>query len=182
MKPSDYRFCPRCKAKLKNTADAFECASCGMVIYKNSAPTASILIVRGDKVLLARRGFPPFKGKFDVVGGFLKYGEQPIRGVLRETREETGLKVRILAFLGVYMDTYGRGGKSTLNFYYIGSIVSGRIEANDDVAELKWFPISRLPSPAFKSQLRVFKDLRRWYRAQGNARRAGILLPTKQKD
>ncbi len=141
-----------------------------MVIYKNSAPTASILIVRGDKVLLAKRDVEPFKGEFDVVGGFLQYGEHPLRGVLRETREETGLKVKVLAFLGVYMDTYGKGGKSTLNFYYIGSIVSGRIGAKDDVAALKWFPISRLPSPAFKSQLRVFKDLQKWHRAQGSAR------------
>ncbi len=166
MKPSDYRYCPRCKSKLKNTVDAFECAHCGMLLYKNSAPTASILILRGDQVLLAKRAMPPFKGKYDVIGGFLKYGEHPLRGVLRETREETGLKVKILHLLGVYMDTYGKGGKSTLNFYYVGSIVSGPMKAKDDVADLTWFAIDRLPRPAFKSQLEVFKDLRTWLAGQ----------------
>lgn len=163
MKPSDYKYCPRCKSKLLNRSEAFECRHCGMIIYKNSAPTASILIIRKGKLLLARRKVEPFKGKYDVVGGFLKYGEDPITGVLRETMEETGLKVRILGQLGVYMDRYGIGGRRTLNFYFIGSIKGGRLRALDDVAELTWFPLERLPVPAFKSQLQVFKDCRSWY-------------------
>lgn len=163
MKASDYKYCPRCTARLRNTADAFECSQCGMLIYKNSAPTVSMLIVRGDEVLLARRNIEPFKGQVDVIGGFLKYGEHPRRGALRETEEETGLKVRILELLGVYMDTYGTGGKRTLNFYFIGSIVSGRMRARDDVAALEWFTLGRLPRPAFKSQETVFRDLRKWH-------------------
>jgi len=138
-----------------------------MIIYKNSAPTASILIMRDNEVLLAKRDVEPFKGEYDVVGGFLKYGEDPVSGVLRETVEETGLKVKILGTLGVYMDAYGKGGKRTLNFYYVGSIISGRIRAKDDVAELTWFPIDKLPRPAFRSQLKVFRDLRKWYVKQG---------------
>jgi ADP-ribose pyrophosphatase YjhB (NUDIX family) len=139
-----------------------------MVIYKNSAPTASALIIRDGNVLLGKRGVPPLKGKYDVVGGFLKYGEDPLTGVLREAREETGLRLKILGMLGVYMDTYGRGGKSTLNFYYVASIISGRIKAMDDVAELRWFPINKLPRPAFKSQLKVFSDLRTWLSKRGS--------------
>jgi ADP-ribose pyrophosphatase YjhB (NUDIX family) len=169
MKASDYRYCPRCRSRLKNTTEAFECSECGMVIYKNSAPTASMLIIRNGRVLLARRKVEPFKGKLDVIGGFLKYGEHPLRGVLRETQEETGLKVKILDFLGVYMDTYGKGGKRTLNFYYVGSIASGRMRARDDVAALEWFPLDRLPRPAFESQKAVFRDLRKWHARVGEA-------------
>ena len=69
--------------------------------------------------------------------------------------------------LGVYMDSYGKGGKRTLNFYYVGEIISGRIKAKDDVAELKWFPINKPPRPAFKSQVRFFKDLQKWYQHRG---------------
>ncbi len=164
MKPADYTYCPRCKAKLRNKGEAFECGHCGMKIYKNSAPTASILIVRDGKVLLARRKFEPFRGQYDVVGGFLKYGEHPDAGVLREAKEETGLRVRVLGLLGVYMDRYGPTGERTLNFNYVGSIGRGRMRANDDVSELTWFPIERLPRPAFASQQQVFRDLRKWYR------------------
>lgn len=173
MNASDYKYCPRCKSRLKNSPDAFECRHCGMMIYKNSAPTASVLIVQGEKVLLARRGVAPLKGKYDVVGGFLKYGEDPLTGVLREAREETGLKLKILDMLGVYMDIYGAGGKRTLNFYYVGTILSGNMQPTDDVAGLEWFPINRLPQPAFKSQVQVFKDLRRWCRQRKHKRDAG---------
>lgn len=164
MKSSDYKYCPRCRSKLRNTSEAFECSHCGMIIYKNSAPTASILIVREGKVLLARRAVEPFKGEYDAVGGFLKYGEDPMAGVVRETQEETGLKARILGLLGVYMDRYGKGGKRTLNFYYVGSIAGGRIRAKDDVSELKWFPIEQPPRLAFKSQVKVLRDLRIWHK------------------
>ena len=108
MNRSDYKYCPRCRGRLMSSPDAFECPACGMVIYRNSAPTASLLIVRGDQVLLAKRGIEPRKGEYDVVGGFLKYGEDPVKGVIRETREETGLTVKLLHFLGVYMEPMAR--------------------------------------------------------------------------
>ncbi len=171
MNPSDYKYCPRCKSDLTNTSEAFRCRRCGMVIYKNSAPTASVLILRDRRLLLARRNAEPHKGEYDVVGGFLKYGEDPLAGALRETLEETGLEVHILGFLGVYMDRYGRNGKHTLNFYYVGSIKSGRIRPQDDVAELIWFPLDELPDTAFRSQQQVFRDLRRWCKSRPRSTR-----------
>ncbi len=159
---SDCKFCPRCASKLEKRAGAFDCPECGMTLYMNSAPTAAILIIRKGQVRLARRQFRPFKGKYDIVGGFLEYGEHPLTGVRREAREETGLRIKVLGLLGVYMDTYGPGGKSTLNFYYVGSILGGQMRARDDVAQLKWFPIDRLPQLAFKSQAGAIRDLRKW--------------------
>lgn len=164
MKGSDYKYCPQCKSKLKSTDEAFECSYCGAKIYKNSAPTASILIVKGNKILLAKRAVEPFKGKYDVVGGFLKFGEDPVTGVLREAKEETGLRVKILEMLGIYIDTYGVPDKYTFNVYYIGEIVSGKAKAADDVSDLAWFDIDKLPKPAFKNQKKVFKDLQKWFK------------------
>jgi len=163
----NFKYCPECKLKLINNSDFFKCENCGQIIYKNSAPTASILIIDHDKVLLGKRAINPFKGKYDIIGGFLKYGEDPIAGVLREVKEETGLKIKIIELLGIYMDTYGDGGESTLNICYIGKIVSGKMKASDDVAELEWVPIDKLPKPAFKSQIKTFKDLQKWYLSRG---------------
>ncbi len=163
----NFKYCPRCKSELKNNPEFYKCKNCGQIIYKNSAPTASVLIIKGDKVLLAVRGIAPFKGKYDIVGGFLKYGEDPIIGVLREVKEETGLKVKILDMLGIYMDTYGENGEPTLNVNYIGKIISGKMKASDDVAKLEWFPIGKLPKPAFKNQIKAFEDLQKWYLSRG---------------
>jgi ADP-ribose pyrophosphatase YjhB (NUDIX family) len=158
-----YKFCPQCKTKLDSTGEYPYCPNCKLTIYLDSKPTASILIISGNKVLLGKRAIEPFKGKYDVVGGFLKYGEDPITGVLREAKEETGLTIKITDFLGICMDTYGKGGDYTLNIYYVGEIVSGKMEASDDVAKLEWFDINKLPKPAFKNQEKVFKDLQKWY-------------------
>jgi ADP-ribose pyrophosphatase YjhB (NUDIX family) len=166
-KMKNFIYCPLCKSKLKNTPDFFECKSCGHIIYRNSAPTASVLIIKSNKVLLAKRGIEPFKGKYDIIGGFLKYGEDPVTGALREVKEETGLKIKILDMLGIYMDTYGKEGEPTLNINYIGEIVSGKIKASDDVAELEWFPINKLPKPAFKGQIKTFMDLNKWFLSRG---------------
>lgn len=139
-----------------------------MKIYKYSAPGAGVLPVADDgRVLLAIRKFDPFKGKYDIIGGFLKYGEDPVTGVIREAKEESGLAIKILELLGVYTDTYGPSGESTLNFYYVGKIISGKPKANDDVASLKWVSIDKLPKPAFKSQEPAFKNLQKWYLGRG---------------
>lgn len=161
-----YKFCPRCKTELDLSGEYPHCPKCDLTIYFNSKPTASILLLDKDKVLLGKRAIEPFKGKYDIIGGFLKNGEDPVTGVLRETKEETGLKIKITEFFGIYMDTYGKGGDYTLNIYYLGKIISGKMKASDDVAQLEWVPISKLPKPAFKSQEKVFVDLQEWYLAR----------------
>ena len=167
MKPEDFKFCPRCKNKLEKLAEGFKCPKCKLKIYPHSSTTASVLLIDDDKVLLTRRGIEPFRGEYDVIGGFLKYAEDPIKGLLRETKEETGLKIKIIHFLGVYMDNYGKDGESTFNLYYIGKIVSGKISPHDDVASLEWKSVTNLPKPAFKSQVKVFKDLKKWFLSRG---------------
>ena len=44
---------------------------------------------------------------WDVPGGFLEEGEHPLDGLRRELREETGLEVEPVRFVGVWMDVYG---------------------------------------------------------------------------
>jgi 8-oxo-dGTP diphosphatase len=160
----NWKHCPQCKNELDLTGEYPYCKHCALTIYKNSKPTASVLLVKDDKVLLAKRGIEPFKGMYDIVGGFLKDGEDPIEGVKREAKEETGLKIKILDFLGIYMDTYGPTGEHTFNTYYVGEIIGGEMSPQDDVSELEWVPIADPPTPAFKSQTTVLKNLQKWYK------------------
>ena len=161
-----YSFCPNCKSNLEETENYFECKSCGMIVYKNSAPTASAVIINGNKVLLSTRAINPKKGCYDLVGGFLSNGESPRDGVLREIIEETGLSVEIIDLLGVYMDDYMFQGieLNTLNFYYVTKIIDGEMKPDDDVETLEWFDIDKVPLEklAFKSQKQVIRDLKTW--------------------
>jgi 8-oxo-dGTP diphosphatase len=60
------------------------------------------LPVIGERVVLIRRATDPGRGLWSYPGGYLEMGETLEEGAVRETREETGLTVRITGLLGVY--------------------------------------------------------------------------------
>ena len=145
-----WRLCPRCGGELTRADDALVCAACGSRYYANSAPTASLLPVDDEgRVLLGRRAGEPDKGKWDALGGFLEEGEDPLDGLRRELREETGLEVEPGAYLGTWIDVYGEGegAQATLNLVWTGRVVGGEMAPADDVAELRWFAADELPPP-----------------------------------
>ncbi len=142
-----YTYCPYCGTTYGEQTKpyVYQCAHCGNTVYLHSAPTASALIIDGDRILLAKRAVDPFKGMWDIVGGFIEYGEHPEAALHREVMEETGLTVEIIDRLGFFIDTYGRNNESTLNIGFVVNIISGTPQAADDVAELRWFDKTHLP-------------------------------------
>ena len=103
-----WRICPRCGAQLARGEGRVECAACGFVTYANPAPTACALCVddRG-RLLLGRRADEPFRGLWDIPGGFLDEDEHPLDCLRRELREESGFEVEPGEFVGAWMDRYG---------------------------------------------------------------------------
>jgi ADP-ribose pyrophosphatase YjhB (NUDIX family) len=165
-----WKFCPRCAAPVRREARRAVCDACGFVAYANSAPTASaVLVDEQGRVLLARRGVEPELGKWDLPGGFLEEGEEPLDGLRRELHEETGLEVEPLSFLGAWVDRYGdgEGAIATLNLYWLAQAV-GEPHAADDVAELCWFAAGELPELAFRVNALV---LEAWQRAAASPAR-----------
>src|SRR5438477_13090045 len=54
---------------------------------------AGAVIVRGNQVVLIRRGRPPLEGEWSIPGGVVKLGETLRQAAEREAREETGLEI-----------------------------------------------------------------------------------------
>jgi 8-oxo-dGTP diphosphatase len=145
-----WQYCPRCRSELRGGERRLECPACGFVAYPASKPTACALCEDGDgRVLLARRAVEPFNGRWDIPGGFLDEGEHPLDGLRRELREETGMEVEPLEFVGVWIDHYGgdSSAEATLNLYWTARVVAGEPEPADDVSELQWFGPDELPGP-----------------------------------
>lgn len=104
---------------------------------------------RKARVLLVRRGRPPFKGRWGLPGGFCEWKETTEDCGARETLEETGVRVKIGRLLGVYSrpDRDPRGHNVTV--LYEGRPVSGRAQGGDDAAEARWFTPTELKKLSF---------------------------------
>jgi 8-oxo-dGTP diphosphatase len=159
-----WRYCPRCASEVLRDENCVRCPACGLVRYAASFPTASAFILDEEgRILLARRATEPDLGSWDVPGGFLEEGEDPIDGLRRELREETGLEIDVGAFVGAFSDTYGDGPEAiyVLNLVWEAGIASGEPVAADDVSELAWFQKDALPDDvdlAFRWLARTLRD------------------------
>lgn len=166
-------FCVRCGRPLRRARTGGrsrtpqECPNCGWIDWNNPAPTASVLILNGDRVLLVRRAVPPARGAWDVPGGFIEPGETAERAARREVREELGIAVRLERVLGTFPDVYGPERVPTLNIYFVGRLRyrGASVRAGDDAASFKWIPLRALPRLAFKNNRDALRRLRADLRA-----------------
>jgi ADP-ribose pyrophosphatase YjhB (NUDIX family) len=142
-------FCSACGRPLLRLPPT-ECPACGTAHWNDAKPCASALVMTGSQLLMVRRAQEPWKGMWDVPGGFCEPGEHPIRTAQREVFEETGIRVRIVGFLGIWLDEYAeaRGAlKRTLNIYY-HAVPSGPAAVAPDITEVleaAFFAGSSLP-------------------------------------
>ena len=158
-----WQHCPRCASALENDGATAICRACGFIAYASSEPTVGALVLDEEgRVLLSRRAFEPQAGKWDIPGGFLEEGEEPLDALRRELREEAGVEIEPLELAGIWVDRYGADddATATLNLYWTARIVSGEPAPADDVAELAWFPIDDVPGDAELAFTNVAKALR----------------------
>lgn len=112
---------------------------------KSGPPRGPRLTVDGwvrdsrGRLLLVRRGGPPFRGKWALPGGFCDVGETTEEACAREVEEETGVEVRIGRLLGVYSDPKRDPRGHTVSVLYEARPVRGAARGGDDAAEARWF-------------------------------------------
>jgi 8-oxo-dGTP diphosphatase len=144
------------------------CRECGFIAYQNPSPAAGVVLPWQDGLLFVRRKFEPYAGSWSLPAGFMEYGEAPEETARRETREETGLVVRVGPLLGAYRGADDPRVRVVL-LVYLAHAIGGRPRPGDDAAELRVFPAARPPADlAFRSHRRALSDYRRWLREWGS--------------
>jgi 8-oxo-dGTP diphosphatase len=156
-----FKHCPYCGAQLDLVEIKHRlrpaCSSCGFVQHRNPAPTVSILVVDGDRVLLGRRGESPGKGTWSLPSGYIDYEEDFLTAAIRETKEETGLEVEIRSVINL-VSSFVSPRFHFLGVYVVGRVVGGRLVAGDDLEEVEWFPIEgSLPEMGFQEDVGIIE-------------------------
>lgn len=145
--------CPSCGSRLPAVPPT-TCEVCGAQVWADAKPCACALVTNEEgQLLLIKRASEPWKGYWDIPGGFCNPGEHPISAAERETLEETGLSVRVSGFVGIWLAPYDDPTtdelpKETMDIFYEAALVGGEGAHSDpgEVEELRWFSSDELPS------------------------------------
>ena len=125
-----------------------------------------IVVIKGDHVLLCRRGKPPNVGSWTLPGGAQDVGETCEDAARRELLEETGLSVGPLHFCA-HVDTVRRDDDGRVRFHHTILDFAARWEggepvASSDVSAVEWAPLDALePYDLWSEAHRVIAIARR---------------------
>ena len=143
------RFCPACGADglTRPEVKRLHCPACDFSLFLNAATAAAAILTHDDHLALTVRRHEPRQGLLDLPGGFVDPGESAEHGLRRELREELGISVDTLTYLGSWPNVYPYGGViyQTCDVVFTAPLVHRQLRANDDVAAIEWHPITRLP-------------------------------------
>lgn len=105
----------------------------------HSIAADTIIFNRQGEVLLVHR-----RDDYDlwcIPGGGVKPGESTAKAAIRETFEETGLKVEVSGPVGIYEKPQVKD----IVFVYLGKVVGGKLRPNKEADQFKYFSVDKLP-------------------------------------
>ncbi len=136
------------------------CASCGAIHYENPKVVVGCIPEMDGKILLCRRSIEPCLGKWTLPAGYLENGETVSQGARRETLEEAGARIEILAPYALFNICY-------VNQIYVmfrARMLDANVEAGRESSEVRFFseketPWDRIAFTVIEETLRrYFKD------------------------
>ncbi|PXY19920.1 NAD(+) diphosphatase [Prauserella endophytica] len=138
------RFCARCggATQRRQFGWATQCSSCGREEYPRTDPAVICLVhddvgVNGQHVLLARQPIWPPK-RYSVLAGFVEAGESLEGCVEREIREEAGVEVRDIRYLGSQPWPFPRS--IMLGFAARADAGAALSPADGEIEDARWVP------------------------------------------
>lgn len=107
-------------------------------------PAVGIVCLRGDEVLLIRRGTPPRQGEWSLPGGRIEPGERAKDAALRELREETGVVAEITGLIDVVDGLFPEANRHYVLIDYAARWLAGELVAGDDALEARFVALDEI--------------------------------------
>jgi len=140
----DSRFCSRCGSSQERLPASWgkRCAGCGAEHFPHIHPCAIVLVKRGDEFLLARK--PEWApGRYGLVAGFLDFGESLEECARREVREETGVEINGIRYVGSQCWPF----PSQLMAGFVAEYAVGEIHVDPtELEDARWFSAVAMPA------------------------------------
>lgn len=115
-------------------------------VYTQVFAVAAAIIEKNGKFLLVQESSGMDKGKWNQPAGLIEVGEDPIEGIKREVKEETGYDFKPKAVLGLYSIVRERlrkkvpaGTPHGIKIVLLGKIKNYSKKLHEDIAQTKWF-------------------------------------------
>lgn len=107
------------------------------------------IIIKGEEVLLARRGKEPGYGQWSIPGGAVNLGERLEEAVIREVWEEVNLTIRVGEVVEI-LNRIFRDADGKVQYHYVlvdflCEYLSGEEKPSSDALEVQWVPLSEIP-------------------------------------
>lgn len=143
------RFCGVCGHELADLAEecARKCPECGAVFYPQISPAVIMAVtdVRGRLLLAHNSKFR--EGMYSLIAGFVEPGESMESAVRREIREEVGLEVENIRYMGSQSWPYPNSLMAGFTAEYAGGEIRPDGEEITDARFCTPSDMPAIPSP-----------------------------------
>jgi ADP-ribose pyrophosphatase YjhB (NUDIX family) len=117
------------------------CGSCGTIHYENPKVVVGCIPEMDGKILLCRRAIEPRSDKWTLPAGYLENGETVAQGARRETYEEAGARVEIIAPYALFNICY----VNQVYLMFRARMLDPRIKAGSESSEVHFFSETDIP-------------------------------------
>lgn len=107
----------------------------------------AFIVNDNNELLLQKRAVPAEKDHWCIPGGRLEMFETLEHAVIRETKEETDLDVKVIKLMGICDHIIQVENAHWVAMSYLCKIESGtpKIMEQDKASDMKWFDLNNLP-------------------------------------
>jgi ADP-ribose pyrophosphatase YjhB (NUDIX family) len=145
--PRRARFCSQCGTAISRrvpTGDNRErdiCDHCGAIHYQNPRMVVGTVPVWHGRILLCRRAIEPRYNTWTLPAGFMELGETSAQGAVRETLEESGVRIKV----GALFTVIDVPQVEQVHLFYLAEVMGPEIDPGPESLEARYYDEVDIP-------------------------------------